>query len=94
MKPQKLLLSKANRPNDPPPKDRKAPSWLEVSHSGIKTLVGQFVADGGSARPISEVFHNNGKFHFAIPAQWENTNMDHIVEGTVNGDSMSGTLVT
>lgn len=73
-------------------KDRKAPSWLEVSHSGIKTLVGQFVADGGSARPISEVFHNNGKFHFAIPAQWENTNMDHIVEGTVNGDSMSGTV--
>ncbi|MFN3666741.1 MAG: DUF1080 domain-containing protein, partial [Sediminibacterium sp.] len=33
--------------------DRIAPSWLEVKLSGIQTLVGQFVADGGSARPIA-----------------------------------------
>ena len=30
--------------------DKKLPSWLEVNHSGIRTLTGSFVADGGSAR--------------------------------------------
>ena len=34
---------------------KKAPSWLEVHHSGYKTLVGEFVGIGGSARPISKV---------------------------------------
>jgi len=34
--------------------DRVAPSWLEVKLSGLKTLVGYFVAEGGSARPIAE----------------------------------------
>lgn len=34
---------------------RIAPSWLEVKLSGVKTLVGYFVADGGSARPLSHV---------------------------------------
>ena len=37
-----------------------APSWLEVKLSGKKSLVVYFVADGGSARPISEVFFHNG----------------------------------
>ncbi|MFZ8458493.1 hypothetical protein ACO1MZ_14665, partial [Staphylococcus aureus] len=35
--------------------DRERPSWLEVKLSGIKTLVGYFVADGGSARPVSHI---------------------------------------
>ena len=37
-----------------------APSWLEVKQSGNKALVGYFVANNGSARPISEVFFHNG----------------------------------
>ena len=36
--------------------DRILPSWLEVKLSGNRTLVGYFVAESGSARPISEVF--------------------------------------
>ena len=40
--------------------DRVAPSWLEVKLSGLKTLVGYFVAEGGSARPIAEVKYDNG----------------------------------
>ena len=30
--------------------DKIVPSWLEVELSGIRTLVGHFVAEGGSAR--------------------------------------------
>ncbi|ULT42267.1 hypothetical protein KRR40_01070 [Niabella defluvii] len=49
-------------------KDGKAkPSWLEVKLSGMKTLVGYFVGDDGSARPVSKVKLENGKFSFAIP---------------------------
>src|SRR2546430_20331 len=47
------------------------PSWLEVTLSGYKTLVGQFVGHFGSARPIGEVLYTNGKLHFSIPVQWE-----------------------
>jgi hypothetical protein len=70
------------------------PSWLEVRHSGNKTLVGQFTGFSGSARPISVVHVNEGKFSFAIPPQWESGNNDLRVEGTQQGDSMSGTLTT
>ena len=41
--------------------DRLAASWLEVRLSGIQTLTGHFVADGGSARPISEVIFKDNK---------------------------------
>ena len=34
---------------------RIVPSWLEVKHSGLRTLVGYFVGEGGSARPIAHV---------------------------------------
>ena len=50
--------------------DRMAASWLEVRLSGIKTLTGHFVADGGSARPISEVIFKDGKVSFHIPPQY------------------------
>ncbi|MCX6299940.1 MAG: DUF1080 domain-containing protein, partial [Bacteroidetes bacterium] len=60
---------------------RNVPSWLEVRHSGIRTLVGHFVADGGSARPISEVFFKDGKMSFTIPPQWDDTKNPLVVEG-------------
>lgn len=71
---------------------KTAPSWLEVSHSGLSTLVGRFVGSGGSARPISRVNFNDGKFTFSIPPQWEPENSNLEVEGTLNGDDMSGTM--
>src|SRR6266496_3487867 len=39
---------------------KMSPSWLEVAHSGLNTLVGYFVGTGGSARPISKVTFPNG----------------------------------
>ena len=67
------------------------PSWLEVVHSGLHTLVGQFVGAGGSARPISKVNVNNGKVSFSIPPQWETGN-DLSFEATMQGDSLVGTI--
>ena len=73
---------------------KQLPSWLEINHSGLKTLVGHYVGVTGSARPISKVNVDGEKFSFAIPPQWENGNEDLRVEGTMNGDGISGTLTT
>jgi len=67
------------------------PSWLEVVHSGLHTLVGQFVGTGGSARPISKINFENGKVSFSIPPQWETGN-DLSFEATLQGDSLAGTV--
>src|SRR4030095_1160121 len=42
------------------------PSWLEVTRSGYNALVGRFVGQSGSARPIGNVAYDNGAFSFAI----------------------------
>jgi len=68
------------------------PSWLEVVHSGLHTLVGQFVGVGGSARPISKVNFTGGKVSFSIPPQWETGN-DLSFEATMQDDSLTGTIV-
>jgi hypothetical protein len=70
------------------------PSWLEVRHSGLKTLVGQFVSTGGSARPISKVNFADDKMSFSIPPQWERDENDMKIEGTLQGDSLVGTGVS
>jgi len=72
--------------------DREVPSWLEVIRSGVRTLVGRFVGGGGSARPISKIYYDAGKFHFSIPPQWERSDNDLVVEGIFQGDSLTGTL--
>src|SRR6478736_972886 len=73
---------------------KDVPSWLEIKHSGTHTLVGRFVGPGGSARPISEVKVNEGKFSFAIPPQWEkgNTNLEFV--GQLDGENLKGTIVS
>lgn len=71
------------------------PSWLEVHHSGLRTLVGRFVGGGGSARPIAKVNYSGGKLSFSIPPQWENSENDLVVEGSVkDANNISGTMVT
>lgn len=74
--------------------DRMAPSWLEVKLSGINTLVGYFVAEGGSARPVSHIYFKNGKVNFSIPAQWERSDKDMTFEGTLLNDKLTGIIVT
>ncbi len=71
---------------------KELPSWLEVNHSGLNTLVGHFVSTSGSARPISKVIFSDGKMSFTIPPQWETGN-DLSVEGTLQGHSLSGTMI-
>ena len=71
---------------------KEVPSWLEVSHSGLSTLVGRFVFLDGSARPISEIHFKDGKFSFAIPPQWETGNSLEF-EGSLEGEALKGTLL-
>ncbi len=74
--------------------ERIAPSWLEVKLSGVKTLVGYFVAEGGSARPIAHVYFNDGKVSFSIPTQWERTDKDMVFEGVLENDQLKGTITS
>ncbi|MDR0792457.1 MAG: DUF1080 domain-containing protein [Chitinophagaceae bacterium] len=74
---------------------RSLPSWLEVKHSGLRTLVGAFVSTGGSARPVAKVNFDDGKFNFSIPPQWENSNNDMTLEGTlIDENNIEGVITT
>ena len=72
---------------------KSLPSWLEIEHSGIKTLVGRFVYSGGSARPISVINSTNGKYSFSIPPQWEESTRNLDFEFELAGDQLKGTMV-
>jgi len=72
---------------------KKSPSWLEVVHSGTKRLVGRYVGITGSARPISLIQFNGGKMSFTIPPQWEEEDNDLVFEATLQGETLSGTMV-
>ncbi len=75
-------------------KDGKSlPSWLEVQKSGTHTLIGRFVYAFGSARPISEVKVNDGKYSFSIPPQWEEGTRYMDFEFTISDDQLKGTMV-
>ncbi|MCW5909479.1 MAG: DUF1080 domain-containing protein [Cyclobacteriaceae bacterium] len=69
------------------------PSWLEIEHSGHKTLVGRFVYAFGSARPVSVINVLNGKFNFSIPPQWEPGDRNMDFEGELAGETLKGTMV-
>ena len=71
---------------------KELPSWLEIRHSGIRTLVGRFVFAVGSARPVAEIKLNEGKFSFSIPPQWEPGNTNLEFEGTLVDDRLEGTM--
>jgi hypothetical protein len=74
--------------------DGPYPSWVEVSLSGNRTLVGRFVAGGGSARPIAKVTYADSTMRFAIPPQWDAANADMTFEGTLANNRLTGTIVT
>ncbi len=74
--------------------NQSVPSWFEVKLSGFKTFVGYFVADAGSARPISIVKIEGQKVSFNIPPQWEAGTNDLYFDGTLNNDKISGTITT
>ena len=69
------------------------PSWLEVTLSGNTSLVGRFVSRDGSARPIGRVTYADGAFSFAIPPQWERGNDDLRLDGKIEAEKLTGTIV-
>lgn len=68
------------------------PSWLEVTLSGDRTLVGRFVGQVGSARPISRVQVSGGDVRFSIPPQWDRDTSDLSFQGQLEGDRLAGTI--
>ncbi|QLG46416.1 3-keto-disaccharide hydrolase [Costertonia aggregata] len=72
---------------------RQIPSWLEISHSGHATLVGRFVYEFGSARPISEIKRSGDTFTFTIPRQWEPEGVDMQFTGKLKENVLNGTMM-
>ncbi|MEQ1692986.1 MAG: DUF1080 domain-containing protein [Gemmatimonas sp.] len=70
------------------------PSWMEVTLSGSRTLVGRFVGGGGSARPIARVEFTNGVVRFAIPPQWDREDADLKFDGILGADTLTGTITS
>lgn len=72
--------------------DLTYPSWFHVELSGYRTLVGSYVGQFGSARPISKVAFNpeTGGFRFELPPQWEKRTKNVVVEGTLTDGSIKG----
>src|SRR5205814_3833048 len=66
------------------------PSWLEVRRSGYHTLVGSFVGQFGSVRPIGKVEAADGRLAFTVPPQWERRDDDLRFEGRLEGDELRG----
>lgn len=73
---------------------KEVPSWLEIKLSGFDILVGAFVADAGSSRPVSYITLQDGVFSFQIPPQWEGGGGLFTVEGKRAGDGIEGTITT
>lgn len=68
------------------------PSWFEIEQSGFRTLVGRYVGQFGSARPIGEIKFDpgNGSFRFSLPPQWERRTTDVVFEGKIDGEVLRG----
>jgi hypothetical protein len=73
---------------------RELPSWLEVKLSGSRTLVGYFVEEHGSARPISLVNFKNNEVSFSIPPQWDPGKKDTKLKATLANGRLNGVLTT
>jgi hypothetical protein len=70
------------------------PSWLEVRKSGYETLVGQFVGQFGSARPVGQVEFIRDRVTWRVPPQWEKRKTELAFEGKLDGDTLSGATIT
>jgi len=68
------------------------PAWLEVKQSGFRTLVGTYVGQFGSARPIAEIHYDpaTDSFRFTIPPQWERRTTAISFHGKINRGAIEG----
>lgn len=72
--------------------DQEYPSWIEIRRSGYSTLVGSYVGQFGSARPIAKIDAKGGNFRFVVPPQWERRSTDVVVEGTLKDGALTGVV--
>jgi hypothetical protein len=72
--------------------EQEYPSWLEVRQSGYRTLVGSYVGQFGSARPVAEIKMDaaSGRFRFSVPPQWERRTNEIVFEGRIENDVLLG----
>lgn len=71
-------------------KEGSFPSWFEVKLSGYHTLVGQYVGQFGSARPVAKFETKGDHIRFVVPPQWEKRSDDQVLEGKLQGDELQG----
>ncbi len=67
-------------------------SWFEIKRSGYRTLVGSYVGQFGSARPVAEIRFDGTNLRFAVPPQWERSRQEIVVEGTLDGELLRGVV--
>ncbi|WP_366512689.1 DUF1080 domain-containing protein [Lunatimonas sp.] len=73
---------------------KQLPSWMEVKLSGYRTLVGYFVEEHGSARPVSRVNFKNNEVSFSIPPQWDPGKKDTKLKASLSNGKLTGVLTT
>lgn len=70
--------------------DREYPSWIEIRQKDGE-LKAQFVSRWGNARPLPEISITNGHLRFVSPKAEEDRKDDMVFEGTMKGQTLSGT---
>src|SRR5712671_5975131 len=70
--------------------DREYPSWLELRQDGGQ-LKAEMVGRWGNARPLPKVELSNGRLTFVSPKEEEGRPDDMVFEGTLVGQTLSGT---
>jgi len=72
--------------------DRDYPSWLALREENGQ-LKAEMVGRWGNARPLPSVEISNGHLKFVSPKDEEGSQHDLVFEGTLTGNSISGTVV-
>jgi len=71
--------------------DREYPSWLELREDNGQ-LKAEMVGRWGNARPLPSVEFSNGHLKFVSSKEEEDSKGDLVFEGTLSGNTLSGTL--
>jgi hypothetical protein len=70
--------------------DKEYPSWLELSQENGQ-LKAVMVGRWGNARPLPKVEITNGHLKFVSPKEEEGAKSDMVFDGTLTGNTLSGT---
>jgi Domain of Unknown Function (DUF1080) len=69
--------------------DHEYPSWLELAEKDGK-LSAQMTSRWGNARPLPKVEFANGELTFVSPKEEEDSKVDLVFKGKLDGDTLSG----